>query len=196
MNPSTARLGIFAALALLMAATRVNHFAMVPDASWAVFFAAGYYLRGQWRWAFPLLMVLAVAVDFVVITRSGMNFWTHYCVSPGYWFLLPAYFSLWAAGAWFATRGEAALPRRFGQLVLALVGGVVVCHAFAQGGFYWFSNAVAAPSIGGWLTNYGHWLLPYLQTAAIWTAAIVATDRGLAAMRGADAVSARSRLPR
>jgi hypothetical protein len=57
------RLTIFLVLAAVMAATRLNHFGVVPDASWAVFFIAGFYLRGSARWAFPALMVLAVAID-------------------------------------------------------------------------------------------------------------------------------------
>ena len=97
-NPQ--RAGIFAILAIVMAATRVNHFAALPDASWAVFFVAGFYLRGSLRWAFPLLIALAVLIDFIVITGQGMNFWSHYCVSIAYWFLLPAYLSLWFAGSW------------------------------------------------------------------------------------------------
>src|SRR6187402_559257 len=93
--------GLFAILALVMAATRVNHFAALPDASWAVFFIAGFYLhsnapagqgsvldlRGPVRWAFPLLIALAVLIDFIVISGQGIDFWSHYCVSIAYWFL-------------------------------------------------------------------------------------------------------------
>ena len=35
------RTGIFALLAIVMAATRVNHFGALPDATWAVFFLGG-----------------------------------------------------------------------------------------------------------------------------------------------------------
>ena len=73
----TQRLGIFAALALVMAATRV-HLSLfhhdVWDASWGVFFLAGFWLRGTGRWAFPLLMAEAVLVDYLVITRMGISF--------------------------------------------------------------------------------------------------------------------------
>src|SRR5215467_14945133 len=106
-NPQ--RAGIFVILALVMSATRVNHFAALPDASWAVFFAGGFYLSGDpaglralfggaTRWAFPLLIAVAVLIDFFVITSQGIDFWSHYCVSAAYWFLLPAYFSLWLGG--------------------------------------------------------------------------------------------------
>lgn len=94
----TQRIGIFLLLALVMMTTRLHHFGMLPDASWGVFFLAGFWLRGSTRWAFPLLIALAVLVDFFVITSTGLNFWTHYCVSPAYWFM-PVYFgALWFGG--------------------------------------------------------------------------------------------------
>ena len=65
------RLVLFTLLAAAMAATRMNHFGAMPDASWAVFFIAGFYLRGWGRWAFPLLMALAVAIDYAVISGQG-----------------------------------------------------------------------------------------------------------------------------
>ena len=46
------RFGIFAALALVMAATRLHHFDVLADASWGVFFLAGFWLRGSARWRF------------------------------------------------------------------------------------------------------------------------------------------------
>ena len=95
---ATQRAFIFLILALVMAGTRINHFAAIPDASWAVFFVAGFYLRGSWRWAFALLIAIAVLVDLLVITGQGLNFWQHYCVSPAYWFLLAAYGAMWAGG--------------------------------------------------------------------------------------------------
>ena len=157
----------FVLLAGAMALTRVNHFSLVPDASWAVFFVAGYLLRGQLRWAFPLLMAVAVAVDYLVITRAGLDFWSHYCVSPGYWFLLPAHLSLWLAGSWLAAR-QSPLGLRAAQFAGALVGGVVLCHLFAQGGFYWLSSSVAEPSLAGWWKNFSDWLWPYFRTTAMY----------------------------
>src|SRR5688572_30177854 len=166
-NPSL-RLPILLAIATVMAATRLNHFGAIPDASWAVFFVAGYYLRDAVRWAFPALMALAVLVDWYVISASGGAFWSHYCVSPGYWFLLPAYFSLWAAGTTVARFGGKSGANTLGLLVLAVFAGTALCHLFAQGGFYWFSDSVTAPTFAGWAKNYADWFLPYLRTTGIY----------------------------
>ena len=163
-------LAVFAILALVMAATRAHHFGAVPDASWAVFFASGVYLAGHQRWAFPALMALAVLVDYFVITASGLSFWTHYCVSPGYWFLLPAHAALMLAGQWAAAKGLALRPLLAVRVVAALAVGVVACHLLAQGGFYWFSSSVAEPTLAGWWKNFSDWLPAYAQSAFGWTA--------------------------
>lgn len=161
-------LAVFAFLALVMAATRAHHFGAVPDASWAVFFASGAYLAGHQRWAFPALMALAVFVDYLVIRGTGVDFWSHYCVSPGYWFLLPAHAAMMVAGQWAAAKGLAPRWALLGRVVLALAVGVAACHLLAQGGFYWFSSTVAEPTLAGWWKNYSDWLLPYAKVAFAW----------------------------
>ncbi|WP_133478979.1 hypothetical protein [Cognatilysobacter segetis] len=170
MTATAQRTLILTLLAALMAATRINHFAPVPDASWAVFFLGGLYLSTWTRWAFPLLMVLAVGVDYLVISRSGVSFWQHYCVSAAYWFLVPAYFSMWAGGMWLRRGGIANDVRTLGRAAVALVASVAVCQLIAQGSFYWVSASVSAPSVAGWWQNYTQWLLPYMQTAAMYVA--------------------------
>ncbi|RDZ26894.1 hypothetical protein [Lysobacter silvisoli] len=181
MKPNTQRSLILALLAALMLATRVNHWAPIPDASWAVFFLGGFYLRGWTRWAFPLLMALAVAVDYAVITRQGLSFWQHYCVSAAYWFLVPAYFAMWAGGLWVA-RGYSRRWNDLGRAVVALLASVLICQLLSQGSFYWLSDSVANKTVAGWAANYAQWLLPYLQTAATYV--------GLAALAHAIAVAA------
>lgn len=168
MTSTAQRAFVLSVLVLLMAATRVNHFAAIPDASWAVFFIGGFYLRQWTRWAFPLLMALAVLVDWIVIRRSGLDFWQHYCVSPGYWMLLPAYFAMWGGGLLLRGGYHGANWSALGKGALLLVAAVAVCHLFAQGGFYWTSDSVAAPTVDGWAKNYGDWFLPYLRTAAVY----------------------------
>lgn len=166
-------LALLAGLALLMIATRANHFAAIPDASWAVFFVGGFYLRQWTKWAFPLLMALAVAIDYVVITAQGIDFWSHYCISPGYWMLVPAYFSLWAGGLWLA-RQDGGSAERLSKLVFAVVASVAVCQLFSQGGFYWLSDAVANKTVAGWAKNYTDWVGPYLLTTAMYVAGALA----------------------
>jgi hypothetical protein len=165
------RLGIFFALALVMAGTRVNHFGPLPDASWAVFFLAGFWLRGSARWAFPLLMAEAVLVDFFVITNQGVSFWSHYCVSLAYWFLIPAYFSMWLGGSWMARHASAISLRSLGLLAASLLVAVGVCYLISNGSFYWLSKSVPQPrSFGAWGQNLADWFVPYWRTSVIYVA--------------------------
>lgn len=190
------RAGLFLLLALFMLATRINHFAPLPDASWVVFFAGGFYLARDWRWALPLFMVLAVAIDYAVISGQGLDFWTHYCVSPAYWFLAPAYAAMWLGGAWLARRGQGLRLRELGLLAASLLVAASACYVISNASFYWLSPVVAAPSFGGWMVNLGDWYLPYLRTsfmyagvAALLHVATVLAARHLAG--AADGLAAR-----
>jgi hypothetical protein len=174
------RLAIFGAIALVLAATRLDvlstvfHFAPIPDASWAMFFVGGYYLRGASRWAFPILMVLAVVVDYIVISNAGLSFWTHYCVSPAYWFLVPSYFALWFGGLWLRKQEAGLSGRALGLLVVSLVVAEGACFLVSNGSFYWLSDTVANPSFAGWMKNLGDWYLPFLRGTAMYVAAVAA----------------------
>ncbi len=173
MNTTLQRAIVLSLLVLLMAATRSHvftHFTPVPDASWAVFLIGGFHLRAWARWAFPALMALAVLIDYVVISRQGIDFFSHYCVSPGYWMLIPAHAAMWAGGHWLRSRYEGASAAALARAAMAVVLATAVCHLFAQGGFYWLSPAVAEPTVAGWAANYGHWFLPYLGATAMFVA--------------------------
>lgn len=171
MTANVQRAFILSVLLLLMAGTRINHFAPIPDASWAVFFIGGFYLRNWTRWAFPLLMGLAVVVDWVVISNQGMSFWQHYCVSAAYWMLIPAYFAMWAGGMLLRRYYRSANLKSLGLLAVTVIGSVALCHLIAQGSFYWISASVAEPTFAGWAKNYSDWLLPYMQSAAMYIGA-------------------------
>lgn len=175
----TQRIGIFLMLALAMAATRLHHFSALPDASWGVFFLAGFWLRGAGRWAFPLLMAEAVLVDYLVISGQGINFWSHYCVSPGYWFLLPAHLALWSGGLIARRYYSENFGRSLAIVAVSLFASVAVCHLLAQGSFYWLSSSVSEPNVAGWWKNYSDWFLPYLRVAAIYVGLAVIAHVGV-----------------
>jgi len=64
---------LFAALVLVMVTTRFKHFGDVlhlPDASMAIFFVGGLFLRKHW--AFAVFILLAVGLDEVSIHYGGL----------------------------------------------------------------------------------------------------------------------------
>lgn len=130
-------------LVLLMIFTRSHHFATthsLADASWAVFFLAGFYLRSAW----PLLgfLVLGGWLDFAAINWGGID---DFCVSSAYAFLLPAYASLWLAGRWYANRYQFTW-HTVTPLVISTLAGLTLCELFSGGGFYFFSGRIADTS--------------------------------------------------
>ena len=165
------RVGIFLLLALAMAATRLHHFGALPDASWGVFFLAGFWLRGSARWAFPLLIAEAVLIDFFVITGQGIDFWSHYCVSVAYWFM-PVYFgALWFGGSWLAKHQVGLRLQTLGLAVIALLVSEAVCYLVSNGSFYWLSASVPQPrNLASWFVNLGDWYLWFLDTTVRYVA--------------------------
>jgi hypothetical protein len=153
----------------MMAATRLHHFGALPDASWGVFFLAGFWLRGSARWAFPLLIAEAVLVDFFAITAAGLDFWSHYCVSPAYW-TMPVYFgALWFGGSWLARHQSGLRLPTLGLAAVALVVSEAVCYLISNGSFYWLGASVPLPrSTANWFANLGDWYLPFLGTTALY----------------------------
>ncbi|MGB0954617.1 MAG: hypothetical protein ACPGZP_01305 [Panacagrimonas sp.] len=164
---------ILTGLALLMTITRfqpLDHFLELPDASWSVFFIAGFYLVGMARWAFPALIALSVAIDWVAIQHLGVS---NYCVTPAYWFLIPTHAVMWFGGYWL--RQRASQDWR-GLLRLAASAFIAssVAYMISNGGFYWFGGRYPEPNVAQYLerfARYYQWFLlvpcAYIGTAAL-----------------------------
>lgn len=162
--------GAILTLASAMAATRFGHLGATwvpPDASWAVFFVAGFYLTGE-RWVLPALLLEAIVVDFVAIRYYGVS---DYCVTVAYWFILPAYSVLWLGGAWLR-RHYRHRPSDLVRLVASLIGGVTICFLITQGSFYWLGSRIPDPSLIGWWSNLTRWYGYFLCVTCAYVAAV------------------------
>lgn len=156
-------------LLLLMAATRMHHVGSalhLPDASWAVFFLGGFYLAGAGFW---LLMAAAVALDFAAFAAGVST----YCLSPAYPLLLPAYAALWGGGR-LLRRGDVKSWRFALRAAVCWLVAASAAYLLTNGGFYWFSGRVIAPSWTGYAQHaplwYGRFIsapVPYLVVAAL-----------------------------
>lgn len=177
------QLVIGAVLALLLATTRGEHFATLhslPEASWAVFFLAGVYLRQ--RWVFPALLAVAAFLDYAAVTWGGVS---NFCISPAYGFLLPAYGALWLAGRWYAARHSDDW-RTLLPLVAAVLAGATVCELFSSGGFYFFSGRFADTSFAEFGTRLVTYFPPSLQSVAFYVG-VAAAVHVLFALAGSRA---------
>lgn len=178
------RVAMLVVLSLWMLATRFGHFGSrwsLPDASWAIFFAGGFYLSRYWRSSFAWLALLAVSIDLTVINFYGVS---NYCVTVAYAFNLPAYAGLWFGGAWLQrhVRGEAADVVR---LAISAFIAVSACFVITNGSFYWLGGRVSAVSMAGWIENFGDWYATYLGNALLYIAIASAVHVLLTSRTGA-----------
>ena len=152
-----------------MAVTRIHHWDSCPDASWAIFFLAGLWLRSASRWVFPLLLAEAVLIDFAVITWHQVALWEQACMSAGYWFLIAAYGVLWLGGCYLSTcrlHNRWSMLRRSVLVLLISEGG---CYLISNASFYWLNDHDGLPRhLSGWLMNLRHWYLPFLETTVLY----------------------------
>jgi len=187
--PRPASLGLFAAFAALMIATRFHHFGDVlhlPDASMALFFLGGLYLRKHWQ--FAVFIVLAVVIDWVAIEHAGVS---DFCVTPAYSFLLPAYGVLWYAGRLYANRFDTTWRSLLGAAGVALVASSL-SFAISNGAFYWLGGRYADPHFAEYVARAWQWGPLFVRTTmayvvvALVVHAIAASALRLRSERTAD----------
>lgn len=172
----TRQIGIFSALALLMLATRYNHFGAavtLADASLAVFFMAGFYFSRVNRaalLAFVLLLLEAGAVDYYATAYQGVSDW---CFSPAYWFLIPTYASLWLGGRWFAAQ------QHNDWASLAKLAGVAwastsIAFLISNASFYLVSGKFAGMSASVYAASVAQYYAPYLGSCLMYLLPVAA----------------------
>jgi len=172
-------------LALLMLATRFYHIGSawhLPDASWAIFFLGGFYLRPAF---FALLAVEAVAIDFTFFAMGGST----YCLSSAYGFQLPAFAALWFGGYQLVQQGRRDW-RFFAIGVRNWWLAASVAYVLTNGSFYWLSGKFVDLNWATYAQNFSHWYaafisrpMLYLVLAAIMHAAMTQAQRARLALR-------------
>ncbi len=153
-------------LLLAMILTRGNITAHLQDASWAIFFMVGFYLRGETcgRYAFPVFFLVAFVIDLVVIDAQGG---THYCFTPSYPFLIPSYAAMWFAGRWFANNYQENALGLFKFIGAAFVG-TAACFLISNVGFYFFAGKFETMSIAQYAEAVAKYLPGYLTTTGLY----------------------------
>lgn len=146
--------GLLLVAMLLTRSHLLNH---LQDASWTIFFLAGFYLP---RLGFPVFMGAAFLIDIAVIRMTGMD---NFCLTPAYAFMVPAYGALWFAGRWFAGHYQYGMPGLL-KLGLAAVAGTLVAFVISNTGFYVFSGNFADMAVAEFVTAVRQYLPMYLQT--------------------------------
>ena len=144
-------------------ATRFQHFgtaAYLPDATLAVLFLGGLLIpRSGWL---GLAIVAALGMDAYALGWKGVS---DYCMSPGYWGLIPTYALVWGAGRWLAKRGQP-----FALVPYALFGWAAASVAFILSNAFWysFSDKVSSMSILEFSQRVAQYYTPYVGYAMMY----------------------------
>ncbi len=133
---------IAVAIAFAMLLTRGSHVlthVSLPDASLALFLLGGLLLK-RWAW-FAAFFGLATFIDFGAAALDPLQ---GFCLTNGYWGLIPSYAALWFGGLWLAKQKNpfAALPFALVSLSATFIAFVVSTQTY-----YLFSGRFPAQGL-------------------------------------------------
>ncbi len=147
---------IGALLFIVIFLTRVNHFGgstCFPDATLAAMLLGGLLVEETY-W-FLLAIILAFCLDAYAIRFENIP---DYCMSFGYWGLIPTYGLVWSAGRYLKS-----FKQPFGFLAYFLTGLIATTIAFILSNAFWysFSSKVNDLSVFQFSYDVTQYYLPY-----------------------------------
>lgn len=154
---------VAAIFAMVMIATRFHHFGdalHLPDASMALFFLGGIYLRKHL--AFLGFVILSVLVDWYSIRYAGVS---DFCITIAYSFMPLAYAVLWYAGRLVAPRYDGSLASHV-TVFAAILVGATLSYAVSNGAFYWLGGRYTDPNMTQYVERFAQWAPLFVRAAA------------------------------
>jgi len=162
---------IVIAITFLILLTRGSHVlthVSLPDASLALLLIGGLYLRKAVWFAF--FVILATVIDFGAAAVDSIQ---AFCLTPGYWGMLPTYAAMWLAGVWLSSQQDSLNIVKFS---LAALVATLLAFVISTQTYYLFSGRFPAEGIvesmqHGWeyLPSFLGYTVMYL--AGFWTLA-------------------------
>jgi len=162
------KLHIFAFLGLVMLLTRGDHLlspVSLPDASLALFLIGGIYLKSI-RF-FITLFLLALFIDFGV---AALDPKLGFCLTKGYWGLIPAYASLWVCG-YFLNKQK--YLQKLSIFIPYVSVAIVMAFLISTQTYYLFSGRFGSPSfiesiLHGWEYLPQYFLSSFIYIGLFW----------------------------
>jgi len=176
MNTSqtTKQIAIAAAIAFLMLLTRGSHVltsVALPDASLALLLIGGLYLRKA-AW-FGLFVALATAIDFGAAAVDSLQ---GFCLSPGYWGMLPTYAVMWLAGVWLSKQSNSFDAVKY---AVAAVLATLLSFVISTQTYYLFSGRFPAKGVIESLQHGWEYLPSYMSFSVMYLVAFWALAKTL-----------------
>lgn len=187
---SVKHLTIAAAISFLMLLTRGSHVltsVALPDASLALLLIGGLYLRKA-AW-FGLFVALATVIDFGAAAIDPAQ---GFCLTDGYWGLIPSYAAMWLGGLWLANRKDAFQKDAFDVVPYALVSmcATFVAFVISTQTYYLFSGRFPAKGLVESLQHGWEYLPSWMGFSAMYFAivwAVVKLARNLKTLQTTNA---------
>lgn len=171
--PSAKHFGIAAAIAFFMLLTRDSHVltaVSLPDASLVLFLLGGLFLkRAGW---FAAFFILATVIDFGAAALDPAQ---GFCLTNGYWGLIPAYGAMWLGGLWLSTKRDAfaVVPYAATGLITTLIAFVISTQTYYLFSGRFPNNGVLETMQYGWDYLPGYLGFTAMYFAIIWVAACI-----------------------
>lgn len=133
---------IAAAITFFMLLTRGSHVltsVSLPDASIVLFLLGGLWLK-RFAW-FAVFFVLATFIDFGAAALDPAQ---GFCLTDGYWGLIPAYGAMWLGGTWLSKQKDmfSAIPYAVVAMLASFVAFVISTQTY-----YLFSGRFPAQGL-------------------------------------------------
>lgn len=174
LSASYMKIIIAAAIAFFMLLTRGSHVltsVSLPDASLALLLIGGLYLRkAVW---FALFVVLATAIDFGAAAVDSIQ---AFCLTDGYWGMLPTYAVMWLAGAWL---GKQADSKDIVKFAAASVVSTFAAFVISTQTYYIFSGRFPDAGIVESMQHGWEYLPSYMGFTAMYLVAFWAFTKAL-----------------
>jgi len=177
MNTKTLNLKdlmIVAIMAFLMLLTRGSHLmthVSLPDASLALLLIGGLCLRKAVWFAF--FVALATAIDFGAAAMDSVQ---AFCLTAGYWGMLPTYASMWLAGIWLSKQEN---PLNMIKYATASVLATFLAFVISTQTYYMFSGRFPANGLIESLQHGWEYLPSYMAFTAMYLVGFWALAKAL-----------------
>jgi hypothetical protein len=144
-QPYAKQIIIALVIAFFMLLTRGSHVlthVALPDASLALFLLGGLLLK-RWGW-FAAFFVLATVIDFGAAAFDPAQ---GFCLTNGYWGLIPAYGAMWLGGLWLSKQADAFATSNLATYSLVSLLTTFIAFVVSTQTYYLFSGRFPAQGI-------------------------------------------------
>ena len=169
-KPFKSQLLIVAAIAFFMLLTRGSHTLTpfsLPDASLALFLLGGLFLRRA-GW-FAAFFILATVIDFGAAALDPAQ---GFCLTNGYWGLIPSYGVMWLGGLWLSKLQDAFATKNIAVYAVVSILTTFVAFVVSTQTYYLFSGSFPALGLIESMKHGWEYLPSWMGFAAMYFAIV------------------------